>query len=209
MPPKREEHLKQVEAAVQAVRPLLANHQYQGETGTVIVAGIIDQMIEHHEAILILIRQEKIGSAFAMARLVVEGVYRGLWINKGATEEQVKRFEKEDKIDLRMIDLAKANDQTYQLGKQKDFFEDFKNRSWDALNSYTHTGMMQLGRRYTGQQLQPAYTEQQVYEITTTLTTLVLVLVSYFFAVRGLKDDCDATDKLTHTYGPLEEKKQQ
>ena len=49
-------------------------------------------------------------------------------INKGATEEQVKRFEKEDKIDLRMIDLAKANDQTYQLGKQKDFFEDFKSR---------------------------------------------------------------------------------
>ena len=35
-------------------------------------------MIEHHEAILILIRQEKIGSAFAMARFVVEGVYRGL-----------------------------------------------------------------------------------------------------------------------------------
>ena len=34
------------------------------------------------------------------------------------------------------------------------------------------------------------------------------VLFSYFFAVRGLKDDCDATDKLTHTYGPLAEKKQ-
>jgi hypothetical protein len=200
-------HLQRVETAIQSTKPLLSHNKYPGDSRTVIAAGITDQVIEHHEAILFLIRQGKIGSAFAMARLVVEGVYRGLWINKGATDEQVTRFEKEDKIDLRMIDLAKANDQTYQLGKEKDFFEDFKGRAWDALNSYTHTGMMQLGRRFTGEQLKPAYTNDQIYEITTALTTLILVLISYFFATRGLKDDCDAVDHLTHSYGPLHDKR--
>ena len=36
------------------------------------VVGLVDQMIEHHEAILQLIRSGKVGSAFALAGSMFE-----------------------------------------------------------------------------------------------------------------------------------------
>jgi len=45
------------------------------------VIGFIDQIIEHHESMLLLLRNGRTGSAFDLASSVVEGVYRGMWIN--------------------------------------------------------------------------------------------------------------------------------
>jgi hypothetical protein len=204
------EHLKQVEAAIQNAKPILEKHAAEynmQDKRTLMVLCFISQMFEHHEATLVLLMHDQIGSAFALARSVVEGVYRGLWINTGATDEEVERLARKDEIDLGMTALAQANDKTYRLGKNGDFFQDFKKRSWDALNSYTHTGMMQLARRFTEHEFMPDYTEKQVVQITNALTTLVLMLAIYFLTVRGQKfiDGAKAIEELTRTYGPLAE----
>jgi DUF1009 family protein len=106
-----------------------------------------------------------------------------------------------------MTALAQANDKTYKLGKNGDFFQDFKKRSWDALNSFTHTGMMQLARRFSEHEFEPDYTEKQIVQITTALTTLILMLAIYFLTVRGQKfiDAAKAIEELTRAYGPLAE----
>jgi len=202
------EHLKQIEAAIQNSKPILEKHAADynmQDKRTLMVLCFISQMFEHHEATLVLLAHDQIGSAFALARSIVEGVYRGLWINSGATDEQVERFAKKDEIDLGMTALAQANDKTYRLGKNGDFFQDFKKRSWDALNSYTHTGMMQLARRFSEHEFKPDYTEKQVLQITTALTTLILMLAIYFLTVRGQKfiDAAKAIEELTRAYGPL------
>jgi len=205
-----QEHLKQVEAAIQNAKPILEKHAADynmQDKRTLMVLCFISQMFEHHEATLVLVMHDQIGSAFALARSIVEGVYRGLWINLGATDEQVERFARTDEINLGMTALAQANDGTYKLGKNVDFFQDFKKRSWDALNSYTHTGMMQLARRFSEHEFKPDYTEKQVVQITTALTTLILILAVYFLTARGDKymDAANAVEKLTRAYGPLAE----
>jgi len=204
------EHLKQVESAIQNAKPILEKHAADydmQDKRTLTVLCFISLMFEHHESILALLALDKVGSAFALARSVVEGVYRGLWINSGATGEAVERFARNDEIDLGMTALAQANDETYKLGKNGDFFRDFKKRSWDALNSYTHAGIMQLARRFSEHEFKPDYTEKQVVQITNALTTLILVLAAYFLTVRGQKfiEAAEAIDKLTQTYGPLAE----
>jgi hypothetical protein len=141
---------------------------------TLMALCFISQMFEHHGATLVLLANDQIGSAFALARSVVEGIYRGLGINSGATDEEVERFASKDEIKFSMTDLARSNDETYKLGKSGEFFQGFKKRSWDALNSYTHTGMMQLARRFSEHEFKPDYTEKQVVQITNTLTTLIL-----------------------------------
>jgi hypothetical protein len=110
-------------------------------------------MIEHHEAMLLLIRSGKVGSAFALARSIFEGLYRGAWILMCATDAGLEHLEKEDKFPLNMPETAKALDTKADLGS---FFVDLLNRGWRALNSYTHTGLLQLGRRFTGHKLEPA-----------------------------------------------------
>jgi hypothetical protein len=62
---------------------------------------------------------------------------------------------------------------------REDFFEDLKRRSWDALNSYTHIGMLQLGRRISH-----------------------YFLVSKLLAVQNHADECRGAEALVGTYGP-------
>jgi len=164
MTPETREHLQHCEAAIQEAKRLLAIHGYPDDLRTVMVIGFITQLVEHHEAMLLLIRADKVGSAFALARSPVEGMYRGMWINFAATDAQVARFERDDNIGLTMTQLAQAIDAAYHAG---DFFEDLKRRSWDALNSYAHTGVLQLGRRFREHNVEPAYSDGEIFEITT------------------------------------------
>src|SRR5215468_7405270 len=105
-------------------------------------------------SILLLIRSEKVGSAFALTRSVVEGMYIGLWINFCATVQQVAKHERDDELPRTMQQMADAIDERYH---GEGFFDELKQRTWKAMCSYAHTGMLQLGRRFTGHQLKPAY----------------------------------------------------
>jgi hypothetical protein len=73
--------------------------------------------------------------------------------------------------------------------------------------SYAHTGMLQLGRRFTGHQLKPAYSEAEIYEVTTTITTAILTLASKFFAVHNLPDASKEAERLIESYGPASKQK--
>ena len=91
MTPQTIEHLKKIEAVIRKEKEVLSRQGYSGDLRTVIVAGTMDQMNEHHGAILLLIRNGKVGSAFALARSIVESMYRGLWLNFCATDPQELR----------------------------------------------------------------------------------------------------------------------
>ncbi|HVZ61645.1 MAG TPA: hypothetical protein VG892_12745 [Terriglobales bacterium] len=184
---KLREELIRVEAALQAAKQILARQEYvitdqQAQLRIPLVISLIDQAIEHHEAMLLLITRDMTGSAFALARSVVEGVYRGLWINQGATHEEIQRFTQKDEISISMGKLSEVIDAS---NNTETFFADLKKRSWDVLNSYTHNGMMQLSRRFTGTDLQPAYTDGQISEIMTIVTTRILLLIMSFLGLRG------------------------
>lgn len=61
---------------------------------------------------------------------------------------------------------------------RRGFFAELLSRSWRALNGYTHTGMLQLGRRFTGRTLEPAYGDGEIVEITTSTTTCLFAFVT-------------------------------
>ena len=48
--------------------------------------------IEHHRAIIILINEKTIGSAFALSRCVFESCVRGVWLWKCASDDEIKVF---------------------------------------------------------------------------------------------------------------------
>jgi hypothetical protein len=193
------EHLCQVEVPIKNAKAILSQHGYSDDKRTVMTIAMIDQLIEHHGAILLLIRSGKVGSAFALARPCVEGMYRGLWINFCATDEQLQEFDETDEMPHNMKELADEIDAEY-LGE--GFFADLKKRSWNALCSYAHNGMLQLGRRFTGHLLKPAYSDGEIYEVTTSTTTVILALISKFLAVQNHVESSKATEQLVESYGP-------
>ena len=193
------EHLNRIETVIGEAKRLLSRHGYPDTLRTVILAGCLDQMIEHHEAMLLLIRNGKVGSAFTLARSIVESMYRGLWLNFCGTDAQVEQFERKDELPLTMAEMADAIDEKYRA---EGFFADLKKRAWPALNSYTHTGMLQLGRRFTGHKVQPSYRDSEIIAVTTTMTTCILLLASKFLAVQNYPEDSREMETLLGTYGP-------
>jgi len=134
-----------------------------------------------------------------LVRPVVEGGYRALWISLPATDEDVKRFNEKDRIDLEFGEIATALDKAYDMG---DFFQDFKTRTWKHLNSYTHGGMHQIGRRFVQHEVVNNYSEQEIYEMTTTITTIVLVTISFVLKRHGHLESGNEVQALMKTYGP-------
>jgi hypothetical protein len=199
---KLKKHLIRCEKAVQSTKPILAKHGFPDDYRTVTVIGFISVLIEHQESVLLLV-MHYVGSASALVRPIVEGAFRGLWINLPATDQEVKKFNEKDKIELGFGELATALDAAYGMG---DFSQDFKTRTWKRLNSYTHGGMHQIGRRFVKHEVANNYSEDEIYEITTTVTTMVLILTSFFLKKQGHVDSGDEIQALLETYGPFADK---
>jgi hypothetical protein len=185
---------------MQSAKLFLGKHGFPDDNRTVIVIGFISWLIEHQESILLLVTHDKVGSASALFRPVVEGAYRALWINLPASDAEVKKFNEKDKIDLEFGDIATALDNAYGMG---NFFQDFKTRAWKHLNSYTHGGMHQIGRRFVRHEVANNYSEEEIYEMTTSVTSIVLLAISFFLKRHGHVDSGDQIQALLDTYGPL------
>jgi hypothetical protein len=187
-----EAELKLAEDVVDGVKRILSSHKFSDDEWSTTVIGFIAQGIEHHAAILLLLRSELVGSGFALVRSVVEILVRGVWMTACATDAQVKKFREQDKLDLNFGEMSDAIDKACGI----DFFHDFKTKSWATLNSYTHTGILQLGRRFTGDNLEPSYKEGEQIEVLRTSTIAIVLLVRPFLMRHGQKEAAVEVDKL-------------
>jgi hypothetical protein len=187
-----EKDLKLAEGVATEVKRVITPLEYSDDEWSTTVAAFIDQAFEHHAAIVLLIRSALFGSAFALLRSLVEIVNRGVWIAACATEAEIERFREKDKIDLSFDDMARAIDAACGI----DYFHDLKKKTWAALNSYTHTGILQLGRRFTGDKLSPSYKDEEKIEVIRTGTTMLLLIVRPFLARHGHKNEAVQIDEI-------------
>jgi hypothetical protein len=192
MSPELDVELKSSEDTVWKVKQILNGDTTSDDLRSWVGVGFIDQAIEHHSAITLLMRSGKDGSAFALARSVIEILYRGVWLTACATDGEVKKFVEKDKIDLALGDMSVAIDTTCGL----DYFAEFKKQSWNVLNSYAHTGILQIGRRFTENALVPSYTDAERIEVLRATTSAILLLVRPFLARQGLQESAKEIDKL-------------
>lgn len=125
-------------------------------------------------------------------RSLVEIVIRGVWIATCARDAEIKRFREKGEIDHTFGDMAKAIDAACGI----DYFHNLKKRNWAALNSYTHTGILQLGRRFTGDKLSPSYTDEEKIEVIRTGTTMLLLIVRPFLAKHGRQNEAVQIDEI-------------
>ena len=116
--------------------------------------------IEHSMAIVELVRATLHGSSLALIRLMYEAYVRGMWLMYAATDEDIDRAGR-DKFPSNSVIIT-------ALEKSPHFsahpFSDVKNRSWERLCSFTHTGYQQIGARLTPQGLGYDYQDSEILE---------------------------------------------
>lgn len=115
--------------------------------------------IEHQSAINVLIENNLIGSSCSLLRNMFEAYVKGLWFLKCAKERDFNKLHN-DKFKNNFSSLISDLETTgeYEISSLKDKY-------WDVLNSYTHSGKSQLTRRINKFEIIPNYEEKLITDV--------------------------------------------
>ena len=124
----------------QRLRQLFQRHEYPRDTKSFMLRAYVDIALEHHEAIWLLTKSKMNGSAFAMVRLVFDPMFRALWINKVATEQQIEQASR-DELCFPMgkirddIKQGYFSDRTPDEAELSDSLLQLLKEAWQAMSS--------------------------------------------------------------------------
>jgi hypothetical protein len=179
------------------IREFLCAGEYACQDKNLLLMAYVDIALEHHEAIQRLIKSRLYGSGFALTRSLFDAVFRALWINACATEKQIQEVaSREDKFPC-MSQMVAMIDQRYSAEK---FFTSIKKRSWAAMCSYTHSGLLQITRRFTGDQVKPNYQDGEILEVLNATNIAVVLVSRMFFMSVGHQHEADEVEKMMAEY---------
>jgi hypothetical protein len=136
-------------------------------------------IFDYHKGILMLLRNDFNGSAFALVRPVVEALVRAHVALMG-TDKDIASIQA-DSYKTNFGIIGAEIDKAFGLD---GFFQRFLDSAKKALHSHTHSGALQLGRRFKGNDVIQNYSDGEIIEVIRTTSTaafLVTVLLTKRF----------------------------
>ena len=76
------------------------------------------------------------------------------------------------------------------------FFQQAKNDAWKAANSYTHPGLLQLARQFSGDRVEANYPEEDLISALNASTASVLMLGYLLARITGKQAESVEIEKL-------------
>jgi hypothetical protein len=152
--------------------------------------ALFDQVHEHHKAILLLLKNLLVGSAFSLVRPTLETFVRGVWLWRCASDGEVAKFAKDNvsgKSFGAMIEEIEA-----KPGWDVGVLSKVKKEAWSAMCSYAHGGYLQAVRRVIPDQIRPNYTDGEILEVINSSTAIALLAASEIFSMAQRKDLLEA-----------------
>ena len=163
----------------------LNKFQYQSSLKNNISAAYFDISMEHHISIVTLINNSLYGSAFSLVRPLYETYMRFLFLQTIDSENDIKKISKGTFKFPTMEDMTILIDKEYNTD---NFFNELKSKSWKHMNSYTHSGDLQLGRRFTNDYIKPNYSNEEILEVLNNIDTLLSLFKIGFFKLLESKN---------------------
>ena len=117
--------------------------------------------LEHQKSIVLLTANSLFGSAAALVRLEFEAYVRGVWLLYCASDLEIEKFKK-DKFKKNFGQLIEdiEKHEAFNVGT----LSHVKKVSWKAMNSFTHSGLYQIVRRNTANEIMPNYTDAELID---------------------------------------------
>jgi Family of unknown function (DUF6988) len=158
----------------------------------------MDIALEHHEAVERLVKSNLNGSAFSVVRMVFDTYLRSLWLNAYATEARMKQACRDKLKWPKMEEMRDEIKQAYygeadspeEAARRDNFFQTLK-KMWPIMNNYTHSGSLQIARRFSDDELKPDYSEGAVAEAVNLTTVAVMMMTGVLFARIGPKEKAE------------------
>jgi hypothetical protein len=178
---------------------MLHRQGYPSATKNILLVAYMDIAFEHNESIAVLIGKHLYGSAFALMRPLFDTLYRALWVNGCATEAQIEEIAENDRFKFPGVtEMVEAIDGWYA---SEGFFSAIKTEVWEALCSYTHSGLLQVSRRFVGHTVKPSYKDGELLEVINATTAAIILLARMFFVSMNCKKEADEAERMMFEFG--------
>ena len=154
------ERIDQSEELIRWLDRLIETLSVPTNDRAVIVAACQDVALEHHKSIVLTTREQFHGSAFALVRIEFEAYVRGQWLRYCASDDEVATFKERDKLDKTFGEII--GDLEGHDAFDEGVLSNIKQQSWRAMNSFTHTGRLQVVRRLSATKIGSNYPEEEI-----------------------------------------------
>ncbi len=182
------------------IRTLL-DGKYSTDTKTTLILAYLNVALDHHGAMILLMRSAMYGSALALVRLVFEAMIRAHWVLGCATIEHAEWIAQNDDFRFpNMSDMTRAVDAAFTAPGEASltFFQQVRDDTWNAMNSYTHAGLLQLASQFNGEFVEANYSEEALK--TGLVASNASVLLFGVMVARGSNRN-SAADELEGLFG--------
>lgn len=115
--------------------------------------------LDHHAAIVFLMKNTFYSSSFALLRCLFESYLRGLWLKHCATDTQVSDFFQGSEPPKTMVAEIESTE-AFVCGA----LSRIKKANWNAMCAFTHTGGQHLQRWQTPDSVEPTFAPDELEE---------------------------------------------
>lgn len=156
-----------------------------GDERSLLAIGCLDVTIETQAAIALLHTEKLYGAEFALVRVLVESLVRGLWLRQCASDGQLEKFKKGtlDKKFGALVSEIKGD-----LGMPDQALSAFRGEVWGVLNGFTHAGMHQVSRRYSEGRVTSNYSDEELASALRVAGALGLIAGAQIVVISGRKE---------------------
>ena len=197
MKPELANHLEKVRATVEEVERIVDLHKYPDDSRTVLVRGLLAMIDQHHRSVLLLIKSGIVGSAYALARVIIRSTRYGLWINSCATSDQILRIPQEDDVMLSIPEMNKEIEVAYQ---GDHFFAELRDRWAAKLYRYSSETIVLFGQFCIDPKYGLEHQDEEVRDVVTIATLCTVLLASKFLATQKHAAECKQVEALATAY---------
>ena len=166
-----------------------------------VASACLGVALDHHHAITILVANDRMASAFALARPVFESFLRGTWLTHCATDDQVNAFSTgwSPPKSNRLLD-----DIENRPGYDGKVLSAIRASSWSSMCEYTHTGGLQIQRWQTESSVEPKYSKEEVEEVLAFTNLFACLSAIEMVGISGSDETFESLTKSLAKYLPAE-----
>jgi Family of unknown function (DUF6988) len=176
---------------------VVSKHQFPTGDANVLLIAYWALMFDYHKGILSLLQSGLFGAAFALVRPVVEAVVRA-HVTLMGSEQDLANIQK-DEYKVTFKEVGAKIDAAFGLeGLMENFLNDVTR---SALHSYTHSGLLQLGRRFDGNEIKPNYSDNEIIEVIRVTTSGIFMLTNLVTKHFGFEDDWKRVSQMFDEWG--------
>lgn len=179
------EHLAVAEQLMSAIDDKMDGLSLDGEFRPRVFNGLLHLSLGHFGAILLLMRSNLTASAAALLRSQYETLMRGIYFHECASENEVEAFVN-GKEPNKLYKIVESIENKFSI--EKNPLTNMYGVLKKEMNSFTHGGLEQVRKRYTGEELICSFSEDEKINLITSSHLLAIFASTFAAGVAGRDD---------------------